>query len=370
MTVHFRKALFAPALLGGALFGAILPAQADVTVGVILPLTGVSATIGEDMRRGIELAVDEVNARGGVNGQKLAVMIEDSAGSPVIALDAVRKLTQVNNVPLVAGEFSSSVTIPVGQYLVKNQRVHINITSSSTDMRSVGKYSYSVIGLADLATQFSAKDVYEMGYRKVAFVAPNGAYGQSMLDQFNKDFQALGGKVVAKMLYTGGQSTYRRELSQLSRVKPDAYVYTTYGQDAVVLNRESYELGLSKTPWYGMYLTMSTANTPAEYIEGRVGMEVAGTGDRGQGYIDRFKQRYGTAPQSAYSSYAYDSITLAAAAINKAGNADPAALQAAMQSIAPHFDGVTGPLNLGADNQRQTQPYMKVKVVNGIQELR
>ncbi|MFE8149243.1 ABC transporter substrate-binding protein [Brenneria goodwinii] len=370
MTLRIRHVLFASSLLGGTLLGASLPAKADVTVGAILPLTGVSATIGEDMRRGMELAVEQVNAHGGVNGQKLAVTIEDSAGSPVIALDAVRKLTQVNRVPLVIGEFSSSVTIPVGQYLVKNQLVHINITSSSTDMRKVGKYSYSVIGLADLATKFSAQDVYDMGYRKIAFIAPNGAYGQSMLDQFSKDFQSLGGKVVAKMLYTGGQPSYRRELGQLARIKPDAYVYTTYGQDAVVLNRESYEMGLNQTPWYGMYLTMCTANTPAQYIEGRMGMEVAGTGDEGQGYIDMFHKRYGADPQSAYSSYAYDSITLAAAAINKAGSAEPAALQTAMQSVAPHFDGVTGPLNLDADNLRQTQPYKKVKVVNGAQELR
>ncbi|KAA8998485.1 ABC transporter substrate-binding protein [Affinibrenneria salicis] len=370
MTVHVRNAFFASALIGSAFLGLSLPAQADVTVGAILPLTGVSASIGEDTRRGIELAVEQINARGGVNGQKLAVMIEDSAGSPVTALDAVRKLTQVNHVPLVMGEFSSSVTIPIGQYLVKNKLVHININSSSTDMRKVGKYSYSVIGLADLATKFSAQDVYDMGYRKVAFIAPNGAYGQSMLDQFSKDFQALGGKVVAKMLYTGGQPSYRRELGQLARVRPDAYVYTTYGQDAVVLNRESYEMGLNTTPWYGMYLTMTTANTSAQYIEGKMGMEVASTGDEGKGFIEQFHQRYGADPQSAYSSYAYDSVTLAAAAINKAGSTDPAALQAAMQSVAPHFDGVTGPLNLDAENQRQTQPYKKVKVVNGAQVLR
>ncbi|WJV54394.1 ABC transporter substrate-binding protein [Pectobacteriaceae bacterium CE70] len=365
MTVHIRNAFFASALMSSALFGLSRPAMADITVGAILPLTGTSASIGEDQRRGVELAVDQVNAQGGVDGQKLAVIVEDSAGNPVTALDAVRKLTQVDHVPLVVGAFSSSVTIPIGQYLVKNHLVHINISGTSTDIRKIGKFSYSVIGLDDLSARFSAKDVYAMGYRKVAFIAPNGAYGQGMAEQFTKFFQQLGGKVVAKTLYTSGQSSYRRELEQLSRYKPDVYVYTTYGQDAVVLNRESYELGLNKTPWYGMYLTMCTANSPAQYTQGKMGMEVAGLSDKGQRYTEQYRKRYNENPKSAYGSYAYDSIMLAAAAINKAGSADPAALQTAMLAVAPHFVGVTGPLNLDADHMRQTQPYEKVKSVNG-----
>jgi branched-chain amino acid transport system substrate-binding protein len=365
MKTHIRNAVIASVLMSSTLVGLSQPAMADVTIGSILPLTGTSASIGEDQRRGMELAVSEVNAHGGVAGQKLALMVEDSGGSPVTALDAVRKLTQVNKVPLVLGEFSSSVTIPIGQYLVKNQLVHINISGTSTDIRKIGPYSYSVIGLDDLSAQFSAKDVYEMGYRRVALVAPNGAYGQGMTEQFSAFFKKMGGKVVAKVLYTSGQSSYRRELEQLSRAKPDVYVYTSYGQDAVVLNRESYALGLTKTPWYGMYLTMCTSDSPAQYTQGQMGMEVAGLGEQGQTYEDQYRNKYSQVPRSAYGSYAYDGVMLAAAAMNKAGSAEPAALQQAMLAVAPSYSGVTGPLNLDADHLRQTQPYQKVKASNG-----
>ena len=94
--------------LGAVASGA---AHADVSVGAVLPLTGASASIGEDQRRGIELAVAQINAKGGVLGQKLAVRIEDSGGSANTALDAARKLATVEHVPVVLGEFSSSVTI-------------------------------------------------------------------------------------------------------------------------------------------------------------------------------------------------------------------------------------------------------------------
>lgn len=365
MKAHVRKVVLA-SVLSGTLVGYAQSALADITIGAVLPLTGTSASIGEDQRRGMELAVKEVNAHGGVAGQKLDLLVEDSAGSPVTALDAARKLTQVNKVPLILGEFSSSVTIPLGQYLVKNQLVHINISGSSSDVRKIGAYSYSMIGLDDLSAQFSAKDIYGLGYRRVALIAPNGAYGQGMSEQFTKFYQGLGGKVVAKVLYTSGQSSYRRELEQLSRAKPDVYVYTSYGQDAVVLNREAYGLGLSKkTPWYGMYLTMATADSPAQYTDGQMGMEVASLGDQGQTYVTQYQQQYKESPRSTYGSYAYDGVMLAAKAFNKAGSGEPAALQKAMLEVAPSFSGVTGPLNLDADHQRQTQPYQKVKSSGG-----
>ncbi|WP_410015521.1 ABC transporter substrate-binding protein [Sodalis sp. C49] len=367
MKTRFRRIVILSALTSLPLLSAVPPALADIKLGAILPLTGTSASIGEDQRRGIELAVEKLNAKGGVAGQKLDVVVEDSAGSPVTGLNAVRKLTQVDKVPLVVGDFSSSVTIPIGQYLVKNNLVHINISGTSADVRKIGQSSYSVIGLDDLSARFSADDVWKQGYHNVAFIAPDGAYGQGMAQQFRQAFEKLGGKVTAKVLYASGQPSYRRELEQLSRAKPDAYVYTSYGQDAIVLNREAWELGMGKTPWYGMYLTMAIADSPAQYTNGQIGMEVSGMAQKtdGQSYGDNYQQRFHEKPRSVYGSYAYDSIMLAAAAIDKAHDASPAALIAAMKTVAPTFTGITGTLNLDADNQRQTQPYLKVKAFNG-----
>lgn len=371
MKIRFGQGMMLSTLAVLTLSGLANTALADVNLGAILPLTGSSASIGEDQRRGIELAVEQVNAHGGVNGQPLHVIVEDSAENPVTGLNAVRKLTQVNHVPLVMGSFSSSVTIPVGEYLVRNHLLHINISGTSTDIRKIGATSWSVIGLDSLSAAFSAKDVYQLGYRKVAFIAPQGAYGQGMADQFTRAFEKAGGKVVARVLYTSGQPSYRSELEQVSRSQPQAYVYTSYGQDAIVINREAWELGLNKTPWYGMYLTMAIAGSPAQYTNGQQGMEVAGidkqiANGHGVNYSSLYQEKFHEKPRSVYGSYAWDSVMLAAAAIDKAHSAEPAAMIAAMKTIAPGFTGITGTLNLDADNQRQTQPYLKVKAYDGV----
>jgi len=339
--------------------------HADINLGAILPLTGGSSENGIDQQRGIELAVNELNAKGGVLGEKLNIIVEDSAGSPMTGLSAVKKLVQVNDTPVVIGSFSSSVTIPIGQYLEQQKRIHLNISGSSTDIRKIGDYSYSVIGLDNLSSQFSAQDVYGLGYRRVAIIAPNGAYGQGTVKQFTQFFKSLGGKIVGKVLYKMGQPTYRSELDRLRRLKPDVYVYTSYGQDAIVLNRDAYQLGLNSTPWYGKYLTMSTGDSPKEYVTGQLGMEVQSLGPDGQHYVDAYQKAYNKAPQSAYGSFAYDAVMLAAKAISTAKSTSPADIQKAMLNVAPSYEGITGKFNLDSDHMRKTQPYKRVKISEG-----
>ncbi|MBD1552677.1 ABC transporter substrate-binding protein [Pseudomonas typographi] len=336
-----------------------------VTLGAVLPLSGSSASIGEDQRRGIDMAVADINAKGGLLGAPLAVKIEDSADGATGALDAATKLHSIDKVPVVLGEYSSSVSIPLGQYLVKQGMVHLNIGSSSPAIRQIGASSFSLIGLDDLSAQFAAKDILGLGYRKVAFIAPNGAYGQGIDGQFKKYLQAGGGSVVAEVLYTPGQSSYRRELQQMQRSQPDVYVYSAYGQEAAVINRESFELGISKTPWYGIYLSMCTADTPAQIANGQIGMEVASLGSAGQAFAAEYQKRYGFAMKSSYSSYAYDGVMLAAAAIAQAKSADPAKVIAALDQLGASFAGATGKLALDADRQRTEQPYDKLAYEGG-----
>ncbi|MDC0610028.1 ABC transporter substrate-binding protein [Vibrio sp.] len=345
-------------------------ANADIELGAILPLTGGSSENGIDQQRGIELAVKELNDKGGVLGEPVKVIFEDSAGNPMTGLGAVKKLVQVNNVPVVIGSFSSSVTIPVGQYLEQQKRIHINISGTSTDIRNIGDYSYSVIGLDNLSSQFSAQDVYDLGYKRAVVIAPNGAYGQGTVKQFSKFFKEAGGKIVGTVLYKMGQPTYRSELDRLSRLKPDVYVYTSYGQDAIVLNRDAYQLGLNQTPWYAKYLTMSTGDSPKEYTNGQRGMEVQSLGPDGKHYVDAYTAEYHKAPQSAYGSFAYDAVMLAAKAIETAKSSDPDKVQAAMQDVAPSYEGITGAFNLDKDHMRTTQPYKRVKIAEGKIELR
>lgn len=342
-------------------------AQDTVSIGAVLSLTGANATVGEDVRRAVALAVDKVNEQGGVMGKKFAVIVEDSGGNPTTALNAARKLVSVDKVPVVMGEYSSGITLPMAQYVVKEGIVHINIASTSVKVKDLGAPSFNLIGLENLGNRFSAADAWALGYRNVAMVAPNNAYGQGVAHGFREEFEKLGGKIATELLFTAGQSTYRRELQQVSRSNPDAYIYTAYGQESAVLNREAFELGLRQKPWYAILLSMSLSDTPANIANGQLGMEVGSVqGPAGQAYAAAFAAKYKEGMKTSYTGYAYDAVLLSAAAINKAKSTQPDAVQAALKAVGQGYQGVTGTITFDADRQRIDPPYAKLKYDNKV----
>lgn len=340
----------------------------EISLGAILPLSGESATAGEDQRRGIELAIAEVNAAGGVlGGRQIKAIIEDSGARVPSALDAAKKLVTIDNVPVVIGEYSSGITIPVATYLVQEGRVHMNIGSSSGKVRDIGPGSYSVIGLDNVSSGFGAQDAFDLGYRKVAVITPNNAFGQGVAGEFEKAFTALGGSVVNTVLYTEGQTSYRRELQQMERTKPDLYFYSAYGKDAATINREAFELGLNQTPWYAGYVSMCTSDSERAYVEGQIGFDLNFVGEHGEAYKAAYEAAYGEPFVTSFSGYAYDATKLVLAAIDKAGSTDPEAIKTALSEIgAEGIEGATGPIKLDADRQRSSQPYLKQKIVDGV----
>jgi branched-chain amino acid transport system substrate-binding protein len=341
-----------------------LARKGEIVIGAVLPLTGASATIGADQQRGIDLAVAEVNQKGGVLGRKLRAVVEDSQGRAESAIDAATKLVKVDGAVAVVGEYSSGVTIPLGQYLQRMGVIHINPGSSSPQIAQIGDLSFSTIGLDNIAGKFTAEKVFGLGYRKIAFLAPNNAYGAGIYQEFKKVFEGLQGTVVEAVLYAEGQSDYRQELQRLSNAHPDLYVYTAYGQEAATINRQAYELGLHRTPWFGIYLSMCTADTDPLAAEGEIGMDVNFVGPNAQWYQKMYQNKYGQDFVTSFSGYTYDAVRLLVAAIEKAGSTDSSAIKQALPVVAQSYDGATGPIRFDNNGQRIEQPYVLLTYKN------
>lgn len=336
-----------------------------ITLGAVLPLTGTNATIGKDQQRGIDLAVAKINEGDGVLGKKLVVDTEDSQGTAEAAIQAAKKLVSVSEVPAVIGEYSSGNSIPMQQYLQSHGIVGMNPGSSSIEMRNTGALQFSTIGLDDVAGAFTADALYDKGYKSIAILAPNNAYGTGIVDSVSQAFEKLGGTATTTGLYTEGQSDYRQELGRLKDSGPDAYVVTTYGKDGTVINKEIYELGMTDKPVFDIYLSQDVPDADPQSVEGRIGMDVNATSPDGQSYADYYEKAYGGKFISSFNGYAYDAVMLLAEAINKAGSADPQAIADALPEISKTYKGVTGPIVFDADGQRSEQPYVVAEVKNG-----
>lgn len=343
----------------------IAATTAQPTFGLILPLTGASASLGEDMRRGAEMAVDAVNAKGGVLGAPLKLAIEDSAGNAQNALTAAKKLVSVNGAGVVMGDLSSGITVPLREALAREGILHVNYGSSSVALRRPGGgLAFSVIGLDDLIAKFSAKAVIDQGQKKAVIFLPNNAFGKSMSETFAAKYSELGGTIAQSMLYAEGQSSYRRELQQLARHKPDVIVYFAYGQEAAIANREGMELGLKSIPWFGLYVSICAVDSAKETVEGQLGADVNFIGPDSAWYREAYKERYNEDLRSAYNGYVYDAVAMTAEAVNNARKLESQAILSAAKSLS--FKGATGTLTLDQDNERAHQAYLLGVVKNGV----
>lgn len=339
--------------------------EGTITLGAVLSLTGVSATVGKDQKRGIDLAVAQINADDGVLGKKLVVETQDSEGRAPAAIQAANRLVDVDDVPVLIGEYSSGNTIPMAQALANKNVVHINPGSSSTEVRDLGPHSFSVIGLDDVAGAATAERLHAEGYDSISMIAPNNAFGSGMVDSVTEAFEKLGGTVEVTELYTEGQADYRQELERLRDADADANVFTMYGKDGATINKEVYETGLSEGETFSIYPSMDIVDSDPVAVEGRVGLDVLAASSDGQGYADAYEKAYGEGFLTSFNSYSYDAVKLAAAAIEKAGSTKPADIQRALPQVAKGYDGVTGPLAMDADGQRIEQPYADVVVRDG-----
>lgn len=263
--------------------------QGKVTLGAIAPLTGPSATIGQDQARGIELAVEKVNSEEGVLGKELEVEVEDSEGTTAASVQAARKLVTSNHVPVVIGEYLSANTIAAGKYLQGAGVVQINPGSSSPEIADIGDDSFSTIGLDNIAGAVAAENLAKAGVKKIAYLGPNNSYGAEFAKVLAKDFPKTGGEIVESILFTEGQSSYQPELNRLKESEAEVYVYATYDPEAVTINNEAFQLNINPQQFYGIYLSICVEGVEPQAIAGQQGQDLSYIGPQGEGYETEYE---------------------------------------------------------------------------------
>ncbi len=339
----------------------------EVTIGAIFPLTGASTHEGIDERRGVELAVEQINADGGINGRDLRVIFEDSESRPEAGTDAAHKLIDVNKVPAIIGIFSSGVTLPAAAYAQEQGVVMVNPGSTSPKCAEVGDYFFSTIGLDHLMGSEQAKLALDEGYTKAAVLVPNNPFGIGMEEWMVKTFEENGGEITTIIEYPLAQTDYRAELQRLFEGDPEAILYTAYGEESKILTKQAMEMG-KEAQWIGGYLTMCTGVADPQTVEGHIGLEPAYHMPAGQAFTEAFKEKYGEEPGGPFSYLAYDAAWLIALAMREAGT-DPADIKEALYEVDAQYDAATGDLQFDENGQRLDQPYDELIYTDGHVEL-
>jgi branched-chain amino acid transport system substrate-binding protein len=332
--------LVAATAVGVGAYGVSVAQAQDITIAVAGPITGSYAIFGEQMRRGAQLAVDDLNAKGGILGKKIKLEVGDDACDPRQAVSVANQLAS-RKVVFVAGHYCSSSSIPASQ--VYNEAGILQITPASTNpkltdeaaqkkwnnvFRTCGRDDQqgSVAG-AYLADHFKGK--------KIAIIHDKSTYGKGLADETQKALRAKGGKEAMYEAVTQGDKDFSALISKMKQAGIDVIYYGGYHTEAGLMVRQAREQGLKAA------LISGDALVDNEFwkITGPAGEGTLMTfgpdprkAPEAKDIVARFKQQ-GYDPEG-YTLYTYAALQVWADAVNKAKSTD-------VNKVAPLIHGHT-----------------------------
>ncbi|HZI66469.1 MAG TPA: ABC transporter substrate-binding protein [Thermoanaerobaculia bacterium] len=345
------------------------PGAEGIQFGFFGALTGPTATFAQSGRNGVILAVEEINAAGGVlGGKRIELLVEDDRGEASEAASAVSKLITRDHVVALIGEQASSRTIAAAP-IAQNYRVPmISPTSTNVEVTKKGDYifracftdSYQGAVLASFARRdLKAKSA-------AILVDARSDYSVGLSQAFRESFEREGGTIAGELKYTEGDSDFSAQLTAIRAFAPDVLLVPGYYTDAGLIARQAKALGMTAVllgadGWDSPKL----AEIGGDAIEGAYFSNHYSVDDPAQGvrsFVDAFRRRFGGDPDSI-AALSYDATKLLADAIRRAGSTEGKRIRDALAET-KGFAGVSGTIDMDAD-RNPIKPAVILKVERG-----
>jgi branched-chain amino acid transport system substrate-binding protein len=325
------------------------PAKADIDIATVGPMTGQYATFGEQMKAGAEMAVKDLNAAGGVLGQKVKLLVEDDACDPKQAVAIANKLAS-EGVVFVAGHFCSGSSIPASQVYTEEDILQISPASTNPKLTEEGGPNvYRTCGRDDQQGVVAGNYIADhFGDKKIAILQDKTAYGKGLADETKKQLEKRGIKPEMYLAYTAGEKDYSALVSKLKEAGIDVVYIGGYHTEAGLIIRQAFEQG------YKPQLISGDALVTDEYWKI--------TGPTGEGTLMTFSPDPRKNPDAApvvkrfrdegiepegYVLYTYGAIQAWAQAVEKAGTTNTEAVEKVLNT--DKFNTVLG--DIGFDSK-------------------
>jgi branched-chain amino acid transport system substrate-binding protein len=321
--------------------------EGPITLGMAVPMSGGSADIGPYMKNGAQLAVDEINARGGVLGRKLKLRVEDDACDPQTAVAAATKLV-TSGIAVSVGGYCSGATLPTLPVFAKAHIPMIIPAANSDDLYKQGyEGAFLINGTGTQQADAALAWMEKTGAKRVAVVHDNTSYAKNIATLMGPRLKKAGGpEQVEATALTPGENDYSTTVGEVLDARPDFVYWTGYDKEGGLLIRQLKQAG-----YKGRIMVADGAVSPSLVkIAGPANAQgvlatMTQTPDTikgGEGWISTYRKKFGSAP-GPYSTQSYDAVRLAAEAIRTAGGTDGAKVVAALKGV-HGFKLFSGPL--------------------------
>jgi branched-chain amino acid transport system substrate-binding protein len=343
---HLKSLVLASTMLAGIAIGAApaIAQDCDITVGVVMELTGPAGEYGKAGAKSVEMAFRDFNEAGGVGGCKLVMDTRDSQSQGNVAVDQATQLVNIKKVPVIIGGIISSVSIPILTSVTAPAGVvQVSPASSSPTLTALGREGktngvfFRTITSDALQGTAAAKYALDQGMKKIAIIHVNNDFGNNLMQEFTAAYTKLGGTITSTTPYNEKQASYSSEASVAMEGEPDALYLVSTPVDGATIARAWVSGGGAQKFLLndGMNSKDFIASVGPQYLNEAYGTSSGTTPTTSTEYFNANYAEFsgGIEPSAPAADRSYDAGAIVALAIAKAGKADKDAIKTAISDV-------------------------------------
>jgi branched-chain amino acid transport system substrate-binding protein len=340
----------------------------DIYFGVSGPLTGPNAEYGQIWKKAFDIALDEINAKGGIKGRKVQILFEDTQSDPKQSVTVAEKFVNDKRIVAEIGDFSSPASMAASQIYERAGLVQFGFTNSHPDFTKGGSYMFSTAPNQTADAPFLANfAVNEIGKKKLVLLHQNTDWGKTTADLFEGKAKELGAQIVYRDAYLPDEKDFKTIVTKARDANPDGLALMSYYTDAALIAQQARSQGLN------VDIIANGATYSPKFIElGGAAVEGVATTSTWfsgnprpevQAFVKKYTEKYNEDPNS-FAANAYDAVMILANVIDTVGT-DRKAIRDGMASLKDAPSLVFGTIAFGDDRRVVIKEFTRLKVQGG-----
>jgi branched-chain amino acid transport system substrate-binding protein len=344
-------------------------APATIKIGNLASITGKDATYGQSSTRATRLAVAEINAAGGILGQQVELIFEDTQSKPGEAATVAKKLITRDNVVALIGEIISSRSLEAAGVAQALKIPMLTPTATNPAVTATGDYIFRACFIDPFQGSVLAKFAHQdLGAKRAAVLTSiSSSYSTGLSQVFRDQFTAAGGEIVADQKFAEGDKDFKAQLTAIRSANPDVIFIPAYYTEVALIAKQVRELGITAPMlggdgWEAPELLQIAGNA----VEGcyySTHFSASSSDPKIMDFVARYRARYDGQTPDCMAALGYDAVYMMADAIRRAGVAEPAKIKDALAATRG-FEGVTGRIDMDA-NRNASKPATILKIEGG-----
>ncbi|MCB0365232.1 MAG: ABC transporter substrate-binding protein [Bdellovibrionales bacterium] len=331
--------------------------NSPIAIGAFLSLSGTDASFSGSTKKGLELAIEQINSKGGVKGRRLKLIIKDDQGKPETAAQLVEALADQDNVVAIIGQAASQLSLAAAPIAQKKQVPMISPSSTNPRVTEAGDYVFRVCFIDPFQGYVMAK--FARSHLKVDKVAilrdRKSEYSMGLAEYFSKTFLNLGGEVVAEEEFVSGDLDFRDQISHIRSQSPSAIFIPGYYTEVALIARQIRQMGLKAhllggDGWdSGKLFELARESVNGSYFSSHFTSE--SKEPQVKDFVELYRSKYKERPDG-FAAMAFDATHILAEALRKAKVLSREEIRNKIAET-KGFPGVTGAISLNSERNAE-----------------